>query len=169
MALCTHTLLLHCHCQAACPMHRQKAEQAWCTVACAATVGNVLGRTASTLPACSFMFPGLRLPQCATPMCLPLITGNADNKILPKCSSRSQPHTLLGAGPMPSWTPMVSWSRALANTNHQAVKLQHRLKVASAHQHLLCWVSTVPSDQEAKLRKGRLPPGRLYTQVQSQV
>jgi hypothetical protein len=38
-------------------------------------------------------------------------------------------------------------SRALADTNHQAIKPQHRLKVVVSVNNQVCWVSTVPSDQ----------------------
>jgi hypothetical protein len=49
----------------------------------------------------------------------------------------------------------VLQSRALANTNHLAMKPRCRLKVAASVDNHICWVSAVPSDQEAKLRKGR--------------
>jgi hypothetical protein len=42
---------------------------------------------------------------------------------------------------------LVLQSRALANTNHQAVKPWHRLKVATSINNCMCWVSAVPSDQ----------------------
>jgi hypothetical protein len=43
--------------------------------------------------------------------------------------------------------PKLSRSRALANTNHRAMKPRCRLKVAASVNDRVCWVSAVPSDQ----------------------